>query len=152
MKTAYFFDTNCLLILLIGLIDQKYLRRFTRTKQNGYEEKFSKLRAIFADDNNEIVANSYILSEISHLTLESKNFESDYKKRLVLNLENFINNSKIKIEETEPKKILKNPHVYFLGFTDVSVLETQPKLTLVTLDSALKYRWLDSQNLSVVEV
>lgn len=51
MSEYILLDTNCLIVLLIGLLDQGLLRRFTKTKDGKYIDSFEFLQFYYSNPN-----------------------------------------------------------------------------------------------------
>ncbi len=134
-----FLDTNVLLVFLIGkigeLIGTNYLNKFFKTSQ--YKDQYESICEVISN-HSLIISNSYIFSEISHLTIYSKDFSSDLHFVLIKYIQELLKNKQLKIVETPIIDIIKNNSIYFLGFNDVSILESpEPNFSLFTFDQNL---------------
>ena len=138
-KEHLLLDTNCLLILLVGLLDQDYLHRFTKTKERKFIDTFEVLLGYYGMRNIVFLTNSYLLCELSHQTIEHKNFEEKYKKPLTELLSMLINQNKLIVNEANSLAILENKSVFYMGFADISCVLYQSQITLLTFDTDLFY-------------
>jgi hypothetical protein len=135
-KKLILLDTNTLLVFLVGFLPNNLIAKFSKTKQYS---KFSDLILETVSQYDQIISNSYIFSEISHLSIESKDFPQEYCQYLLELIKNLVETNKLKIVETAIDKIIINPSVYYLGFNDISVIESpEPKFALLTFDEKLK--------------
>lgn len=136
MSEYILLDTNCLIVLLIGLLDQGLLKRFSKTKDRKYVDSFEFLQFYCSDPNIIFVANSYLMCELSHQTIEHKDFPDGSKNEFIKNLQEFIKIGKIEIRETPINQILSHNSLFYLGMTDVSLLITND-IILLTFDQKL---------------
>lgn len=136
MSKYILLDTNCLIVLLIGLLDEGLLRRFTKTKDRKYVDSFPILQPYFYDENIVFVANSYLMCELSHQTIEHKDFPDRSKNEFIKNLQEFVKIGKIEIREAPINQILTHKSLYYLGMTDVSLLISK-NIILFTFDKEL---------------
>lgn len=144
-------DTNILLVFLVSFLPNNIIAKFAKTKQ------YSKLIDLILScisQYDQIISNSYIFSEISHLSLESKDFPEQYSEFLLELIKNLIDTDKLKIVETNIRQIIINPSVYFLGFNDVSIIEPpELRFALLTFDEKLKFEAYKNYNkIEVVEI
>lgn len=136
MSKYVLLDTNCLIVLLIGLLDEGLLRRFTKTKDRKYVDSFAVLQSYFYNKDTVFVANSYLMCELSHQTIEHKDFPNRNKKDFIKILQELIENEKIKITETAINQILPHKSLFYLGMADVSLLLFK-NIMLLTFDQKL---------------
>jgi hypothetical protein len=69
-KKKIILDTNVLVLLIIGRIDQSYITKYKRTKQFSQNEYFDL--EYFLKSYKSILITNHILTEFSHLTIEER--------------------------------------------------------------------------------
>ena len=109
-------DTNVLLLLLVGLYDERFIEAFKRTRK--YDRPTFRLVWQFANAALAILVTPQILAEVSNLSLQMPAGRlRDYFACAVGPLWQMS-------EEHVPKdKLLAVPALHKLGFTDASILE-----------------------------
>ena len=153
MSKYILLDTNCLIVLLIGFLDEGLLRRFTKTKDRKYVDSFPILQTYFYNTNIIFVANSYLMCELSHQTIEHKDFPDRSKKDFIKTLQGLIENGKIEIRESPINQVLTHKSLYYLGMSDVSLLITNKiknDIILLTFDQKLYNNSLSYQISSIL--
>jgi hypothetical protein len=121
-------DTKVFVLLIVGLIDEKYIGSFFRTKEFSIDnyrllkQKIGSFEKIFVTPHG--------VTEFSHLTIEENSFKDDYKKivkKFILEL------TKGNLEEKNIKlsAIFSNNKIFYLGATDVSLMELCEKNSVV---------------------
>ncbi len=114
------FDTNILLLLLIGLYDPTLITKFKRVNKYNLRD-FGILKDIYSNSNKVIISQP-IVTELSNLSfnLSSKLLKSYFKS--------FCNELfKFKEINRDKNTILINPLFHKLGFTDCSIIEVAKK-------------------------
>lgn len=140
-------DANCLLVLIIGLIDQDLLRRFSKTKDQKYLDAFEVLISYYDNPKIVFVSNSFIMCELSHQSIEHKDFPQNYQKYFISVIQNLLQGNKIVIIESDLNAIVANNSVYWLGFTDTACLESSGQIRLCTFDRQLAQESYNNPNI-----
>jgi hypothetical protein len=150
-KNNILLDTNTLLVFLVSFLPNNFVSKFSKTKQYSRE---SDSIAFITSNFDMIISNSYIFSEVSHLSLESNNFPQEYNQYLVELIKSLVQDNKLKIVETSISQIILNPSVYYLGFNNVSIIESpELRFALLTFDEKLKFEAYKNHNkIEVIEI
>lgn len=132
-RKGVFFDTEILLVLVLGIYDQKFMRTFSRT--SSYElDDFQNFVGIFNSAKRRFVS-PQVLAELTNYT--DKIYEP-VKTRFYDSMKKFLDKQ---IEQYIPKNKIMAESSWFIktGFTDTSVLKTciQKDCALVTTDATL---------------
>ena len=143
-------DTNCLIILVIGMVDEFYLRSFSKTKEQKYVDAFEILNNYLNHEKVVFISNSYIMCELLHNVIENKDFDKKYSKKFIELLNNLLLVKKLKILEMPLSKILSHNAVYWLGFTDISCVQTSKIRTIITFDVELANQTYQNNRLSTI--
>jgi hypothetical protein len=132
-------DTNLLVLLVVGLADEKLISKHKRIQKNFMLEDFELLK-LFLEPYQQIVVTPHILAETSNLV--SLIGDPD-KSRIMRILGAFIG----ELEEIQhpSKSAVNSPHFVRLGLTDCMILEIlQEDLPLLTVDFDLYFQALSS--------
>jgi len=121
-------DTKVFVLFIVGLIDEKYIGKFFRTKEFSVDDYRSLKKKI--GNFEKIFVTPHVVTEFSHLTIEEGSFRDDYKKivkKFILEL------TKRDLEEKNIKlsEIFSNNKIFYLGVADVSLMELCEKNSVV---------------------
>ena len=138
-------DTNILLLFLIGIYDQNYLKNCSLLKENGKNyniNHFNLLKNILDIFLNKLTVTPHIISEINMLAQKTVD-----KGRKIAYIESIIKTLK-KCDEChiEFNKIAQNNDVVEFGFADISLIESahQSNYILLTDERDLYFKFYES--------
>jgi hypothetical protein len=150
-KKLILLDTNTLLVFLVSLLPKNLFSKFSKTKQY---TKFQNTILFTISGYDQIVSNSYIFSEVSHLSIENNDFPEQYSQYLLEIIKKLIETNQLKIVETAIVDIVNNQSINYLGFNDVSILESPlSSFALLTFDQKLKIEaYKNHDKIDVIEI
>lgn len=124
-------DTNALIILLVGLIDEELINKHKRTSIYNVED-FHFIQNIIGSFENLLVVPN-VWTEVDNLL---NNFNSDRRFKYISLLKDIINYSTERYIES--KKAVLNDYFFDLGVTDALLLEISKECgNLITADTTL---------------
>ncbi len=124
-------DTNALIVLILGLIDENLLGKHKRASIYSKED-FYRLLNVIGDFKNLLVLPN-IWTEVDNLL---NNFQGNHKRVYILKIREIVSKSAEKYLET--RFCLENQYFERLGLTDSTILELAKECKfIITSDSKL---------------
>lgn len=129
-------DTNLLLLLLIGDIDENYITKFNRT------DKFTKIDYYFLKEFinyyfDKIITTPTILTEFSHFI---KKLDRNRKNLIFTYFSELLSKGTIEERHMDSEKVLKEDCLSYLGFVDASIVKiskNSERLGIISKDEHL---------------
>jgi len=137
-KKGILLDTKPLTLYVIGNLNLSRVKTFSGTK-NFSLRNFHQLSG-FLESFGKIYVTPYILSELSHFTLEKKTGLSREEKKQIANLILSLSKKNILLEKLPVlKKVFSNKHIVVIGPNDASLLEASvdKMVPILTSDGVL---------------
>lgn len=127
----FLIDTNALIVLLLGIIDEKLILTHKRTSI--YEVKDYENLSRFIGEFSNLVVLPNVWTEVDNLL---NNFTGNHRYKYLITIKSTIENTSEKYFES--KKIIKSYTFDLVGLTDSILLEVARDCEcLITTDSAL---------------
>jgi len=139
-------DTNLLLLLLVGLFDEKQIDTYKRINKYSTED-FNKLIFILKYFPHKFLTTPNILTEVCNL---SENFNSSNHNLFFKFLEDNINTWHEHIEKSLDLIKTNQEGFYKFGITDTSIIDLAKQNTLIITDDLKLYHFLATKNLDVI--
>jgi len=145
-KSGVLIDTNLLLLLLIGTVDEDLISKFDRTRKRGFSSQdFRLLEKLIAFFANNVVTTPNVLTEASNLSRKLYGAQREkYFERFNACIQLFS-------EKYHPSKhCADHPDFGRLGLTDISILRIAEKEILVLTDDFELARKLEAGKVDVL--